>query len=206
MPNHAPPCLVYHCVESVAVKHLSTLEVLISEYHAKRSNCVLWSLQVQATSTASSAFKLLRGDNADCSDPYSGDILTEDLAVHSSEEQLDEWMTVEANNVWMEAGTHKLMLCVLGGLGVNVDTITFEPVCIYTPGASSKMIILSSLRSWQVAIMSRVEVFTRTCSHRFDCSCDCCNMWGRGGHCVVALLVHRRGNASENQCPLPDIG
>lgn len=72
--------------------------------------------------------KLLIGDNANCSVEGTGVALTEALAVPATGDTDGEWGTLVVPEVSMPAGTHSLKLCMLGGVGTSVDTITFTPV------------------------------------------------------------------------------
>lgn len=84
------------------------------------------------SSTENAAVQLLLGDDANCSIPGSGSPMTEALAVQATGPVSGDWGTVNAAGVSVPAGSHSVKLCVVGGVGTNVDRITFALVSCYT--------------------------------------------------------------------------
>lgn len=83
----------------------------------------------QVSTAEAAELELIIGDDVSCADPgegsLTGDFVVEDTAGEDDDEL---WGEAVAFGVAMPAGTHSLKLCVRGGTGISVDSITFDLV------------------------------------------------------------------------------
>lgn len=71
--------------------------------------------------------QLVIGDNATCANPGDGSIIAENITVGATGGD-GLWGATVVGGTAIPAGTHSLKLCVLGGVGISVDSLQFELV------------------------------------------------------------------------------
>lgn len=83
----------------------------------------------QYSTSAAAAIQLIMGGGATCGNPegYGGAALTAVLAAGATGTS-GKWDTLTIPRVSIPEGSHRLKICVSGGLGINIDSLTFTLV------------------------------------------------------------------------------
>lgn len=85
---------------------------------------ITWNIIEQVSTLEATVVQFLMGESADCSIVGTGMEITEPLAIPATG-GIARWDYFSVFGVWAPAGSHRLKLCVNGGVGTNVDRITF---------------------------------------------------------------------------------
>lgn len=80
----------------------------------------------QVSTSEVAVLQLIIGDNATCANPGESSI-TENVTVGATGGD-GLWGTTVVAGAEFPAGTHSLKLCVLGGVGISVDSVQFDLV------------------------------------------------------------------------------
>ncbi|CAM9738249.1 unnamed protein product, partial [Laminaria digitata] len=85
-----------------------------------------YTVTLEVSTAASASFSLVVGDAFTCANPGTGNV-TGVLAIDATGES-GVWGTTVVPSVSMPEGSYSVKLCIWGGLGTDVDKITFDLV------------------------------------------------------------------------------
>lgn len=88
----------------------------------RRATCAL----CQVSTVEAAALQVVIGDGLTCAEPGAGN-LTGIFAAEATGDN-GEWGVTTVSAISIPAGTHSLKLCVTGGVGLSVDSVTFTNV------------------------------------------------------------------------------
>lgn len=141
----------------------------------------------QVSTTAPASFQLIAGDAFTCANPGTGNV-TGVLAIEATGDG-GVWGTTVVPLVTMPEGSYSLKLCIWGGLGTDVDTITFDLVgglcvlaceCLCSECLCSKCLCSECLCS---------ECLWSECLLVCECLCNCFGLRACLGACREDLLA-----------------